>query len=1191
MLCSRCGTANEAGRKFCKECAAPLAVVCPSCGASNAPDAKFCGECATPLSAGAAAAAAPAVPVVSGQPAVTAPAASVAHVAERRLVSVIFADLVGFTPFAEGRDSEEVREVLSRYFEIARETVERYGGTIEKFIGDAVMAVWGTPVAREDDAERAVRAALDLLEAVPSLGEGIRARAGVLTGEAAVTLGATDQGMVAGDIVNTASRLQSVAEAGTVYVGESTMRAASRAIVFEPVGETALKGKTSPVPAFRALRVVAERGGRNRAEGLEAPFVGREEELRLLKEAFHATGREQRPRLVSITGPAGIGKSRLSWEFLKYLDGLVEPVWYHSGRSPAYGEGISFWALGEMIRGRAGLAETDDEATTRRRVAEMVATHVPDEGERRWIEPAMLALLGVGDGGERSEELFAAWRTFFERMAQTGTTVLVFEDLHWADAGLLDFIDHLLEWTRDLPIYIVTLARPELLERRPTWGAGKRHFSAVFLEPLSTESMRELLAGLVPGLPDAAARAIVSRADGVPLYAVETVRMLVGEGRLVERDGVYVPTGDLATLAVPETLTALISARLDTLDAADRSLIHDASVLGQSFTVDGLGAVSGVDPGTLEPRLRTMVRRELLVLKADPRSPDRGQYAFVQSLIREVAYNTLARRDRKVRHLAAARFFESLGTDELAGALAGHYLSAHQNATEGPEAEALAGQARIALRAAAERASSLGAYDQAFGFLRQALGVTSDPAEEAALAEAAGEAAAAAGRHDVAIEQLEHARKLRAQAGDRRAVARVTAMLGQTMLDAYRAEPALEILGSAAHDLSDLNGEPEFVRLEAQLARAHFFAEQMPQSIEVADRVLESAERQNLVEIIADVMITKGSALGSIGRTREGLVLVKGGGELAQSNDLVRTELRSYINRAFGEGLNDPRANYQSTRTGLSLASRLGLRSIATVLLSNAALGAMRVGEWEWAETQLGVALQDQVDPAHRLLVLATALLFGRARGRDVTELEQALASVPVAPDDLQSQGQLDDVRGWKAFTHGRYAEARQHWLRLIASVSQAAAELYPHAARAAVWNRDPDAARDDLAGLDKSGAYGRAIDATREEVRAGIAAMEGRAPEALGHYRRALHEWRDLGLRWDEALTGLEMAMFLDPADPEVRQAAEIARDIFSQLGARPFLDLVEEALVEPAPARTESAGRDAPPAARRESEVRVAE
>ncbi len=307
--------------------------------------------------------------------------------AERRLVSVLFADLVGFTPFAAERDAEEVRETLTRYFELASGVIGQYGGTVEKFIGDAVMAVWGAPTAHEDDAERAVRAALELVDAVRSLGPTIQARAGVLTGEAAVTIGATNQGMVAGDIVNTAARLQSAAAPGVVLVGETTQRAASGSIVFEAAGDQSLKGKAAPVPAWRAVRVVAERGGRNRSDTLEAPFVGRDEELRLLKDLFQATSREGRPRLVSVIGPAGIGKTRLAWEFLKYVDGLVERVWWHAGRSPAYGDGITFWALGEMIRGRAGLVETDDEATTRARIAASVREHVPDPDEAAGSSP------------------------------------------------------------------------------------------------------------------------------------------------------------------------------------------------------------------------------------------------------------------------------------------------------------------------------------------------------------------------------------------------------------------------------------------------------------------------------------------------------------------------------------------------------------------------------------------------------------------------------------------------------------------------------------------------------------------------------------------------------------------------------------------------------------------------------------
>ncbi len=380
-----------------------------------------------------------------------------------------------------------MRATLDRYGRIAREVVGRYNGTVEKFIGDAVMAVWGTPVAHEDDAERAVRAALELVDAVRSLGQDIQARAGVLTGEAAVDLSATDQNLLAGDLVNTAARLQSVALPGSVLVGESTMRSTSAAIAYEPAGDQELKGKSAPVPAWRALRITAQRGGVGRGEAVETPFVGRDEDFRRLREQLPLTGRDPRVALVSVTGPAGIGKSRLAWELEKYVDGVSETIYWHRGRCPAYGEGVSFWALGEMVRRRAGLAEGDDETTTRQHLHETVEEYVADESERDWIERALLTLLAVDAQTQSSSEtLFAAWRRFFENVAAKGPTVLVFEDLHWADSGLLDFIDHVLDWSRNLPILIVTLARPELFDRRPNWGAGRRSLTALALDPISS---------------------------------------------------------------------------------------------------------------------------------------------------------------------------------------------------------------------------------------------------------------------------------------------------------------------------------------------------------------------------------------------------------------------------------------------------------------------------------------------------------------------------------------------------------------------------------------------------------------------------------------------------------------------------------------------------------------------------------
>ena len=276
---------------------------------------------------------------------------------------MLFVDLVGFTAASEGRDSEDTRELLSRYFDVARTVIERYGGTVEKFIGDAVMAVWGAPIAQEDDAERAVRAALDLTAAIPELDPLLRARAGILTGEAAVTLGATNQGMVAGDLVNTASRIQSAAEPGTVLTGEATKRATEATIAYEDAGEHEMKGKTEPVQLWRAMRVVAGRGGAMRSSGLEAPFVGRNRELQLVKDLFHASDEEKRAQLVLVSGIAGIGKSRLAWEFEKYIDGLAADAFWHRGRCLSYGEGVAYWALAEMVRGRCGIVEDEDAAS------------------------------------------------------------------------------------------------------------------------------------------------------------------------------------------------------------------------------------------------------------------------------------------------------------------------------------------------------------------------------------------------------------------------------------------------------------------------------------------------------------------------------------------------------------------------------------------------------------------------------------------------------------------------------------------------------------------------------------------------------------------------------------------------------------------------------------------------------------
>ena len=575
MRCSACGTENPGDRKFCGGCGAALTRVCPSCGSPNAAQFSFCGECGSVLAEVGADghAASGASPAASAGP-------EPGTVSERRVCSILFADLVGFTPLSESKDPEEVREILSRYFDVARRTVIRYGGIVEKFIGDAVMAVWGTPVADEGDAERAVRAALDLVGAVGVLGAEVgapdlAARAGVVTGEVAVTIGAQGEGMVAGDAVNTASRVQSVAGSGTVLVDAGTRRLSESSILLEDAGNFELKGKEHPEQLFRAIRVLSGVGGKKRADGLEAPFTGRDVELRALKDLFHASVERKTPRLVVVSGPAGVGKSRLGWEFDKYIDGLADTVLWHRGRCLSYGEGVAFWALAEIVRQRFGIAEEDPTEVAASKLREGMVRYVADEAERAYVGIRLSRLLGVPYPSEAKvvfsqDELYAGWRLFFERLAQVAPVAMLVEDAQYADQSLLGFFEHLVDWTRDLSIFVILFARPGLEAIDSGYGVG-RNRTTLSLDPLDDASMTLLVDSLVPGMSPAAREVITDRAQGIPLFAVETVRSLIDQG-VVERDGpAYRLVQDLGALSVPGSLHALLAARLDALPAEVRA--------------------------------------------------------------------------------------------------------------------------------------------------------------------------------------------------------------------------------------------------------------------------------------------------------------------------------------------------------------------------------------------------------------------------------------------------------------------------------------------------------------------------------------------------------------------------------------------------------------------------------------------
>ncbi len=953
VLCPSCGAPNEGDRKFCGECGAALARPCPSCGTPNPPTVKFCGECGTRLGAGEGAA------VVNAQP---APAS------ERRLVSILFADLVGFTAASENRDAEETRELLSSYFESARTVIERYGGTVEKFIGDAVMAVWGTPIAQEDDAERAVRAALELVAAVPELHPALQARAGVLTGEAAVTLGAEGQGMVAGDLVNTASRVQSAAEPGTVLVGESTKRAAEAAIVFGDAGSHTVKGKAEPIELWHALRVVGLRGGAQKSTALEPPFVGRDGELRLIKELFHATAENRHAHLVSVVGVGGIGKSRLAWELEKYIDGLAESVWWHSGRCLAYGDGVAFWALSEMVRGRAGIVEDEAPEEARAKLRAALELHLADPEERRFVEPRLAHLLGLEEApiGDQ-ENLFAAARMFFERLAQEGPAVLLFEDLHWADSALLDFVEYLIEWSREVPLFVVTLGRPELTDRRPTWGSGRRSFTSIFLEPLPADAMETLLTEPVPGLSEELRARILERAEGVPFYAVETVRMLLDRGILVREGNAYRLEGEIETLEVPETLHALIAARLDGLAPEERRAVQQAAVLGRSFTSKGLAAVSGLVEREVEALLASLVRKEIVSLSSDPFSPERGQYAFLQDLVKKVAYDTLSRKDRKALHLAAARHLLSLGDeDEIVEVVASHYLDAYSSAPDDPDSAEIKAQAREMLVRAAERAASLAANTEAQHAYNRALELSDDPTDQAALHERAGMVAYAGARVDAAAEHFESAIAEFAAAGDTHAAARVSARLAEVLWDRGRIEQAIERMDSAIRVLALEEPDADLAALAAQLGRFMFFHGDFELAQERVETALDMAEALALPEVVSEALNTKGIILVAHGRPLEGLTLLRYALEVALEHDKPSAALRAYYNLADSLARGDRFDEAaEVVREGLAFARRVGNRYWESAFMSSMyppfALGhwdevvAMRaeLPEEDWSQTRL----------------------------------------------------------------------------------------------------------------------------------------------------------------------------------------------------------------------------------------------
>ena len=654
---------------------------CTNCGRKNPDDASFCANCGSPLGD---------------------PAGSVRE--ERKVITVLFADLVGFTSRSEALDPEDVRAMLTPYFGRLREELERRGGTVEKFIGDAVMAVFGAPTAHEDDPERAVRAALAIRDALAEMNEqdpaiDLHVRVGVNTGEALVSLGVhplAGEGMAAGDVVNTAARLQAAAPVDGILVGEATHVATERAVEYREAEPVEAKGKVDPVQAWEAVEARSHYGI-DITRRVDTALVGRERELALLRDALDRARHQAEPQLVTLVGEPGIGKSRLVHELFVHIEGMPDLITWRQGRCLPYGDGVSYWALGEMVKAEAGVLETDTDGEAADKVDRSVTELIAEEDEQRWVARHLRPLIGLTHerdaGSEAMEDGPAAWRRFLEALAERRPTVLVFEDLHWADDGLLDFLDELIDWTRDVPLLVVCTARPELLVRRPGWGGGKLNAATLALAPLSDEETAVLLAELLDRsvLPAELQSALLIRAGGNPLYAEEFARMAADRS-----------VTDLTAAELPGSVQGIIAARLDGLDPEDKSLLQDAAVVGKTFWVGAVAAIGGRERADLERRLHELERGRFVRRSRRSSVGGETEYAFLHLLVRDVAYGQIPRGARGEKHGEAAAWIESLGGDRLedrAELLAHHYRSALElTRAAGLDATALRapGPARVA---------------------------------------------------------------------------------------------------------------------------------------------------------------------------------------------------------------------------------------------------------------------------------------------------------------------------------------------------------------------------------------------------------------------------------------------------------------------------------------------------------------
>jgi class 3 adenylate cyclase/tetratricopeptide (TPR) repeat protein len=1127
---------------------------CAACGQDNPGGFRFCGACGASL---------------------TAPAQ--APVEERRLVTVLFCDLVDFTARSDQADPEDVGALLRPYHACQRAEIERLGGTLDKFIGDGIMAVFGTPVAHEDDAERAVRCALAMLAAIQELNRAhpsldLAVRIGITSGEALVRLGPGQQTEgVVGDVVNTASRLQGVAPAGGVVVGEATFRATSWLFDYRELGPAQVKGKADPVPVWRLL------GARSRT-GIEAvrrsaaPFVGRQAELDLLKGLFERTLAERAVRLVTVMGEPGVGKSRFVSELAAYVDARPELVVWRQGRCLPYGDGITFWALGEIVKAQAGVLESDPPAEAAGKLQATVATLVSEPSEGEWLRARLAPLLGIADPdaakAERAE-LFAAWRRFVEAMAASDPLVLVVEDLHWADQAMLEFLRHLAERASGLPLLIVATARPELLERHPAWGEANPAATRIPLGALSDLETALLVAALVGRavLPVGVQALLLERAGGNPLYAEEFARLLADQG-LVAENQVEGQVAAVPDIPVPETVQGLIAARLDALAPEVRALVQDAAVVGRVFWPGAVATMDGAR-GSVETGLAELERKQLVQRARTTSVQHQDEYVFWHALVRDVAYAQIPRAGRARRHQAVAEWVEAVAgerVEDLAEVVAHHYgqALAYARAAREPQAriDQLIDPTRRFLILAGDRTINLD-LDRARAYYRRAveLGQPRDP-EHPHLLVRTGRVAFRSGDYPEAVAVYEEAIADLRQRGDLQVLGATLGRLATVYWNQGDTRRANAVLTEAIELLEREPPGAELASAYIRMAGDRVVAGHASEALDLANKALALADDLGgLPRLRPRALDARGMArcdlgdFGGMDDLQAGLAL---GLELGSGYDTAVL----YNNLAEPVWLVEgPAAALAVYEEGVDFAERRGLSEAAMWLRASTLGPLLDLGRWEES-----VALADEAiawDLAHggdylaigcrryvtQILTWQGDLIAARdlstrvlPRAREIDDLQQLVPA-------LVNAALVEHASGREAAALALVEEAA----RLTAERAGGRRFLGQHLAdmvRVAAAP-SPSLARDLVASAELTATRYRHAATTATAI---LAESTGDPETAAARYAEAAKGWSEYTQVLEHALALLGQGRCLTRmGHPDANRVLRVASTHLTTLGARP--------------------------------------